>query len=100
MGLGKTRNIHRVLIDPTDNNIVYAGAIGSPWGPHKERGVFKTTNGGKTWKKILYTNDLSGVGDMVMDPLNPKKLLVALWEHDAYQRQAKVRSWKSIAPTK
>jgi photosystem II stability/assembly factor-like uncharacterized protein len=81
MGLEKTRHIHRVIIDPTDPNTVYVGAIGSPWGEHPERGVFKTTDGGKTWNKILFTNIRSGVGDMVMDPINPNKLIVAMWEH-------------------
>ncbi|PPK93946.1 photosystem II stability/assembly factor-like uncharacterized protein [Nonlabens xylanidelens] len=81
MGLEKTRNIHRVIIDPTNPNIVYAAAIGSPWGVHPERGVFKTIDGGKTWKKILYTNDKSGAADLVMDPTNPNKLIAAIWEH-------------------
>ncbi len=81
MGLEKTRHIHRVLIDPTNPEIVYVGAIGSPWGEHPERGVFKTIDGGKTWNKILYTNTKTGVADMVMDPTNPNKLLVAMWEH-------------------
>lgn len=81
MGLEKTRHIHRVLIDPTNPDIVYVGAIGSPWGEHPERGVFKTSDGGKSWTKILFTNIKSGVGDMVMDPTNPNKLLVAMWEH-------------------
>ena len=81
MGLEKTRHIHRIIVDPTDPNTVYVGAIGCPWGIHPERGVFKTTDGGKTWKKILYTNDKSGVADMVMDPTNPNKIIVAMWEH-------------------
>jgi photosystem II stability/assembly factor-like uncharacterized protein len=81
MGLEKTRHIHRIIIDPTDPNTVYVGAIGSPWGVHPERGVFKTTDGGKNWEKILFVNEKTGVGDMVMDPTNPNKLLVALWEH-------------------
>ena len=81
MGLEKTRHIHRVIIDPTDPNTVYVGAIGSPWGVHPERGVFKTTDGGQTWEKILFANNKTGVADMVMDPTNPNKLLVALWEH-------------------
>lgn len=81
MGLEKTRHIHRVIIDPTNPNTVYVGAIGSPWGEHPERGVFKTTDGGKTWNKILFTNIKAGVGDMVMDPTNPNKLIVAMWEH-------------------
>ena len=81
MGLENTRHIHRVIIDPTNPNIVYVGAIGSPWGEHPERGVFKTINGGKTWNKILFANNKTGVADMVMDPSNPNKLIVALWEH-------------------
>ena len=81
MGLEKTRNIHRVVIDPTNPDVVYTAAIGSPWGIHPERGVFKTTDGGKSWKKILYTNDKSGAADLVMDPTNPNKLIAAMWEH-------------------
>jgi len=81
MGLEKTRHIHRIIVDPTNPNVVYVGAIGSPWGVHPERGVFKTTDGGKSWKKILYTNDKTGVADMVMDPTNPNKLIVAMWQH-------------------
>lgn len=81
MGLEKTRHIHRVIIDPTNPDIVYVGAIGSPWGEHPERGVFKTTDGGNTWKKILFVNNKTGVADMVMDPTNPNKLMVAMWEH-------------------
>lgn len=81
MGLEKTRHIHRIIIDPTDPNTVYVGAIGSPWGEHPERGVFKTTDGGKTWNKILFVNNRTGVADMVMDPTNPNKIFAAMWEH-------------------
>lgn len=84
MGLEKTRHIHRILIDPENSDVVYVGAIGSPWGPQAERGVFKTTDGGKTWKNILFTNELSGVGDMVMDPSNHNKLIVNMWEHQRW----------------
>ncbi len=81
MGLEKTRNIHRILIDPTNPSTVYAGVIGNPYAEHPDRGVFKTTDGGATWNRILYTNDSSGVGDMVMDPSNPNKLIVNMWQH-------------------
>jgi photosystem II stability/assembly factor-like uncharacterized protein len=81
MGLEKTRNIHRILINPQDPDIVYVGSIGNPYGEHPERGVYKTTDGGATWEKILYTNDTSGVADMIMDPSNPNKLIVAMWQH-------------------
>ncbi len=81
MGLEKTRHIHKIIIHPNDPNTVYVGAIGSPWGEHPERGVFKTTDGGKSWKKILFANNKTGVADMVLDPSNPNKIIVALWEH-------------------
>lgn len=80
-GLENTRHIHRVVIDPTNPNIVYAAAIGSPWGEHPERGIFKTTDGGETWKKILFANNKTGAADLVMDPTNPNKLIAAMWEH-------------------
>nr|MBA2329376.1 hypothetical protein [Flavisolibacter sp.] len=81
MGLEKTRNIHRVIIDPGNPDIVYAGVIGNPYADHPERGVYKTTDGGATWNRILYTNERSGTGDLVMDPSNPNKLIAAMWEH-------------------
>jgi photosystem II stability/assembly factor-like uncharacterized protein len=81
MGLEETRHIHRIILDPTNPDVVYVGAIGSPWGEHPDRGVFKTTDGGQTWNKILFANNKTGVADMVMDPTNPNKLFVAMWEH-------------------
>ncbi|MEX0274350.1 MAG: WD40/YVTN/BNR-like repeat-containing protein, partial [Flavobacteriaceae bacterium] len=60
MGLEKTRHIHRIKIDPQNPNTVYVGAIGSPWGEHPERGVFKTTDGGQTWEKVLFVNNRTG----------------------------------------
>ncbi len=80
-GLAETRHIHRIIIDPTQPNTVYVAAIGSPWGEHKERGIYKTTNGGKSWKKILYQNPKTGAADLIMDPSNPNKLIAAMWEH-------------------
>ena len=81
MGLENSRNIHRILIDPVNPNTVYVAAIGNPYGIHPERGVFKTTDGGETWTKILYTNDTSGCSDLVMDPSNPNRLLASMWQH-------------------
>jgi photosystem II stability/assembly factor-like uncharacterized protein len=80
-GLEKTKNIHRILIDPTNPDVVYAAAIGNPYSEHPERGVFKTTDGGQNWNRILYTNDTSGCADLVMDPSNPNKLIAAMWQH-------------------
>jgi photosystem II stability/assembly factor-like uncharacterized protein len=81
MGLEKTRHIHRIVIDPNNPDVVYVGAIGSPWGEHPERGVYKTTDGGKTWQQILFVNNKTGVADLIMDPKNPNKLIAAMWEH-------------------
>ncbi len=81
LGLEKTRNIHRILINPQNTDIVYIGAIGSPWGDSEDRGVYKTIDSGKTWEKILYIDEKTGPGDMIMDPENPKKLIVGMWEH-------------------
>lgn len=81
VGLQKTRNIHRIIIDPNNSEVVYAGVMGNPFTEHAERGVYKTTDGGETWKLILHTNDTSGVGDMVMDPSNPNKLFVNMYQH-------------------
>ncbi|MEY5068139.1 MAG: hypothetical protein RLZ47_1, partial [Bacteroidota bacterium] len=80
MGLEKTITIHRILIDPQHPNTIYVGAMGNPFAEHSERGVYKSTDGGETWTKILYTNASSGVGDMVMDPTNPNKIFVNMWQ--------------------
>ena len=81
MGLEKTICIHRVVVDPVNPNTVYAAAIGNPFAEHPERGVFKTTDGGETWNKILYTNDSSGCAELVMDPSNPNRIIACMWQH-------------------
>ena len=80
MGLTQTKVIHRIIINQHDPNTVLIGAQGPAWGPNAERGVFKTIDGGSTWKKVLYVNDETGIGDMVQDPSNPNKIIAALWE--------------------
>ena len=80
-GLGSTRNIHRMLVDPNNPDVAYAGAIGNAWADSEDRGVYKTTDGGKTWNKVLYVNKRTGVADMVMDPSNPNKIIAAMWEY-------------------
>src|SRR5688572_20988094 len=80
MGLDKTICIHRVVIDPVNPNTVFVAAIGNPYAEHPDRGVFKTTDGGETWSKILYVNDTTGCADLVMDPSNPNKLIAAMWQ--------------------
>jgi photosystem II stability/assembly factor-like uncharacterized protein len=84
MGLEETRHIGRIVIHPTDPNIVYVAAVGHLWGSNSERGVFKTSDGGKTWKKVLYKDEHTGATDLVLDPRNPNVVFAAM-----YQRQRK-----------
>jgi hypothetical protein len=81
MGLEQTRTIHRLIVHPDNPNIVYVGAQGVQWGDTEERGLYKTTDGGETWEKILYNNNRTGIADLVMDPSNPNKLFAAMWEY-------------------
>jgi photosystem II stability/assembly factor-like uncharacterized protein len=80
MGLRETQYISRIRINPTNPDIVYVGALGHVFGPNSERGVFKTTDGGKSWKKILYRNDSTGVSDLIMEPGNPNILYATMWQ--------------------
>ncbi|MFK7847059.1 MAG: hypothetical protein AB8G77_17285 [Rhodothermales bacterium] len=80
LGLDETRNIHRVIVHPDNPDVVYAGVQGAAWGDSEHRGVYKSTDGGATWDKILYFTDRTGVGDLVIDPSNPEKLIVAMWQ--------------------
>ena len=74
MGLENTKTIHRIIIDPVDANIIYVGAMGDPFTANEHRGLYKTIDGGLHWEKILFSNNQSGIGDLVMDPTNNKKL--------------------------
>jgi photosystem II stability/assembly factor-like uncharacterized protein len=80
MGLKETQQISRLKIDPRNSNVAYVAALGHVWGPNPDRGVFKTTDGGKSWKKILFRNDSTGAIELVMDPKNPDVLYAALWQ--------------------
>ena len=80
LGLSDTRQISRVRVHPTNPDIVYVGALGHVFGPSSERGVFKTTDGGKNWRKVLYRNDSTGISDIVLDPNNPETIYVAFWQ--------------------
>jgi photosystem II stability/assembly factor-like uncharacterized protein len=86
MGLADTRSIGRVVIDPVNPEIVLVAAQGHLWGPNADRGVFRTTDGGATWKKTLFVNENTGANDVVFDPGNSKIVYAA-----AYQRERK--SW-------
>lgn len=81
VGLENSRTIHRILIHREDPRTVFVGVTGSAWGPNEDRGIFKTTDGGKSWEKILYISDETGCADLVADPVNPNKLIAAMWEY-------------------
>ncbi len=80
MGLADTQAIGRVVIDPTHPDIVYVAALGHLWGPNAERGLFKTTDGGKTWTKSLFIDNDTGVVDVALDPRSPNILYAAAYE--------------------
>jgi photosystem II stability/assembly factor-like uncharacterized protein len=80
MGLKKSCHVGRIAIHPTNPNIVYVGVLGRLYGPSEERGLFKTTDGGKTWHRALFVDDKTGVIDVRMNPADPETLLVATWE--------------------
>ena len=80
MGLGDVGQISRIVIDPADPDVVFVAALGHVWAPNAERGVFRTADGGKTWHKVLFVNDTTGVSDLVMVPGNPRLLFAAMWQ--------------------
>ena len=79
IGLENSRHIAKIVVHPKDNNIVYTAAVGHLFGPNKQRGIFKTTDGGKTWDKVLYVNKDVGAADIVMDPTNSNILFASTW---------------------
>ncbi|GAA0737624.1 WD40/YVTN/BNR-like repeat-containing protein [Gaetbulibacter jejuensis] len=78
-GLKTSRHIPRIAVDPTNHNIVYAGVLGNIYKPTQERGVYKSTDGGATWKKTLFANNQAGVVDLLIDPTNPRILYASTW---------------------
>jgi len=84
VGLGNVGQIAQIIVDPTNPDIVFVGALGHAWAPNPDRGVFRTTDGGKTWKKVLFVNDSTGVADLTIQPGNPKVLFAAMWEFRRY----------------
>ncbi len=80
MGLANSGQIPVVIVSPVDANTIYAASIGHVWGANAERGVFRSTDGGKSWQKILFVNDTTGASDLVMDPQNPKVLYAGMWQ--------------------
>ena len=93
MGLENSEHIQNVLIDPRDSNVVYVSAIGPLWNAGGDRGLYKTTDGGKTWKAVLTISPDTGVTDVAMDPKNPDVLYAA-----AYQRRRAVGQLSAAVP--
>tara|TARA_B100000768_G_scaffold53577_1_gene52096 strand:- start:8841 stop:11978 length:3138 start_codon:yes stop_codon:yes gene_type:complete len=81
IGLKNTQHISRVVIHPKNPNIVFVAAQGALYGPNKERGIFKSVDGGVSWNKILYVNSLTGCSELSMDYNNPLVMYAAMWEH-------------------
>jgi len=90
VGLAETQQISRVRVHPANPDIVWVGAQGHAFGPNAERGVYKTTDGGKTWNKVLFRNDSTGISDLVLDPSNPDVLYAAFW-------QAQRKPWQLVS---
>jgi photosystem II stability/assembly factor-like uncharacterized protein len=82
LGLRETRQISRIIVHPRDPNTVWVAALGSLFGPNPERGVFMTTDGGKTWQKVLYIDEQHGASDLDIDPVNPNILYAGMWRFE------------------
>lgn len=80
VGLKETQAVARIRIHPTNADIVYVAALGHPYGDNEERGVFKTTDGGKVWKKVLYVSDKAGAVDLIIDQNNPQVVYATTWQ--------------------
>ncbi len=80
MGLKQSFQIGRILIHPDNTDVVYVGVLGRLYGPNRERGVYKTTDGGSTWEQVLYVDDNTGAIDMIMHPTNPEVIIAGMWD--------------------
>ncbi|HSG09772.1 MAG TPA: hypothetical protein VLA36_15530 [Longimicrobiales bacterium] len=80
MGLERSERIARIVTHPTDPDVVYVGVMGPAWSDGQERGVYRTTDGGRNWTRVLWRNERTGAADLIMDPSNPEKLFAAMWE--------------------
>uniref|UniRef100_UPI0040480953 VPS10 domain-containing protein n=1 Tax=Roseivirga sp. TaxID=1964215 RepID=UPI0040480953 len=81
IGLEKTRQISKIAVHPDNSDVVIVAAQGSPYGATQDRGIYKTTDGGKTWNKVHYVDENSGVSDLSMDMTNPRIIYAAYWDH-------------------
>lgn len=101
IGLKETQTISRIRVHPTNPDIVYVSALGHPYGENEERGVFRSTDGGNTWKKVLYISPQTGAADLIIDRNNPKVIYATTWQ--VYRKAWKMwgggpecKLWKSV----
>ncbi|NDD64385.1 MAG: hypothetical protein EBZ36_10455, partial [Acidobacteria bacterium] len=80
LGLDSTEHISKILFDPADDKTLYVAVPGPLWSSSTHRGLYKTTDGGKSWKKILYVNEETGCADLAIHPSNPKILFASFWQ--------------------
>jgi photosystem II stability/assembly factor-like uncharacterized protein len=80
MGLDRTGRISRIVIDPHDPNVVFVAAMGHSYGPQKDRGVYRTRDGGRTWQQTLFVDENTGASDLAVDPNNPRVLFAGMWQ--------------------
>ena len=80
VGLADTRQIGAIIVDPADPDIVLVAAVGHAFGPNTQRGIFRSTDGGKNWNRVLFKNELTGAIDLAADPHNSKIVYAALWQ--------------------
>ncbi len=79
VGLADSRQIGRIAVDPRNPDVAFVAALGNPFGPNQERGIFRTRDGGATWEKVLFVDDKTGAADVVVDPVNPRIVYAAFW---------------------
>ncbi|WP_350285912.1 hypothetical protein [uncultured Croceitalea sp.] len=80
LGFAQSERIANIIVNPNNSNEIYVGVLGALWGDNEERGVFKSSDGGSTWEKILYIDQKTGCADLAMDPTNPNVLYASMWE--------------------
>ena len=85
-GLENTGRISRIVVHPTNPDLVYAASLGFAYGPQPERGIYRSSDGGKNWERVLFVNDSTGASDIVMDPTNPRILYAGFW-------QIEIKTW-------
>ncbi|MFC1493474.1 WD40/YVTN/BNR-like repeat-containing protein, partial [candidate division KSB1 bacterium] len=95
IGLEETYHIARIIVHPSDPDIAYAAAMGKLWADNEDRGLYKTADGGRTWNKVLYIDEKTGITDIAMDPVNPSILYAASYERirDAFSGGDPIKRW-------